>query len=185
MFTVIVPPVPVVMSRSAAPPVPALAVFTRIFTAFAPVEPVVIVPPAFCVKLSLPAAVVFALIAMSPVLALPSAAPSVIASALDSVSVPPPVTLAPAMFKVPAVLVSAMSPVAPVTLAVKLAPSLSVINIPPVPAAAVMVPAVVRMFAPLLPMPLAAPPVVRATVPEPLFNKVAAVCVIEPPVALP
>ena len=178
----IVPPVPVVMSRSAAPPVPALAVFTRIFTAFAPVEPVVIVPPAFCVKLSLPAAVVFALIAMSPVLPLPSAAPSVIASALESVIDPPPVALAPPMFKVPAVLVSAMLPVAPVTLAVKLAPSLSVIEIPPVPVAAVIVSAVVKI--PVIPLP--APPVVRATVPAvPLLNNVEAVCVIEPPVALP
>ena len=104
--TVIVPPAPVVMSRSAAPPVPPVPVFTLIATALAPVLPVVIEPPALCAKPSDPAPFVLALMVMLPVLPLPSAAPSVIASPLFNVIAPPPVLVAPPMFNVPLVEVS-------------------------------------------------------------------------------
>ena len=75
-------------------------------------------------------------------LAPPRAALTLIASALLRVMLPVTLLVAPAMFSVPLVLVNAMSP-APVAVAVKLAPSVSVMYTPPEPVAAVMVPAVV------------------------------------------
>src|SRR5207253_4113255 len=74
----------------------------------------------------------------------------------------------------------------PLAAAMTLAPSVSRMNTPPEPAAAVIVPAVVRIFAAGVPIPLAlALGVVRSTVPAPTFSKVAAVWVMEPPVVLP
>ena len=59
-------------------------------------------------------------------------------------------------------------------------------KIPPVPLLAVIVSAVVRMFAPPVPIPLAALPVLKAMVPPaPLLSNVPAACVIETPLVLP
>ena len=75
---------------------------------------------------------------------------------------------------------------APLAAAIKLAPSLSVMNTPLVPVLAEIVPAVVKMgvaAAPMLAPTIAG--VVRLIVPVPTFNNVPAVCVMSPPVALP
>src|SRR5206468_6508248 len=98
---------------------------------------------------------------------------------------PLPVEVGPATVRVPAVFVRLIWP-APVAVAVKLAPSLSVMNTPPEPAAAVMVPAVVRIFAPAVPIPLVpAAGVTRFIVPTPAFKRLPGAWVMEPPVALP
>ena len=102
-----------------------------------------------------------------------------------SVIAPEPLELAPAIVSAPVVLVSVIAP-APVSVAVKLAPSLSVINIPLVPVLALIVAAVVNMLAPddpMLAFVIAA--VLRLIVPLPTLSKVAAVCVMSPPVTLP
>src|SRR5574341_349733 len=98
---------------------------------------------------------------------------------------PLPVEVAPATVSVPVVLVRLIAP-APVAVAVKLAPFVSVMNTPPEPDAAVTVPAVVWIFAPAVPIPLAPTVgVVRMTLPAPAFSRVPALSVMEPPVALP
>ncbi len=66
VFTVIVPPAPVVIPRSPAPPVPPPVAFTLIATAVAAVLPVAIVPPAPCEKPAVPVPAVFALIVIVP-----------------------------------------------------------------------------------------------------------------------
>ena len=182
VVTAIVPPAPVVMSRSAAPPVPLAALFTLIATAPAPVLPVVIVPPAFCVNPAASAPAVFALIAIAPPVAPPSAALSVTASPLFSVIVPVPVFVAPAMFSVPLVLISAMLP-APVAVAVKLAPSDSVtLILPLVVFVAATVAAVVNtaVAAPGAPEPIPFAAVRDTTLPERMLG---ALLVIAPPTA--
>ena len=145
--TVMVPPEPVVMLLSAAAPVPPAAVLTLIATAFAPAFVVVIAPPAFMVKLSAPAPLVFVLIVIGLEPAPPTLALRATASPLEIVIAPLPVELAPFTVSVPVVLVRLIGP-APVALAVKLAPSDSVMKTPPDPVVAVTVPAVVRMWRP-------------------------------------
>src|SRR4030095_1857755 len=101
---------------------------------------------------------------------------------LDRVTGPLPVDIGPATVSVPVVLVRLIAPV-PVAVAVVFAPFVSVMKTPPEPAAAVTVPAVVRMFAPAVPIPLA--PVVgvaRLTAPVPAVRRIPAPCVMEPPV---
>jgi hypothetical protein len=78
---------------------------------------------------------------------------SVIASPLASVTAPLTLEVGPATVSVPVVLVTLIRP-APPAVAVKFAPSVSVMKTPPEPEAAVIVPAVVRMFASTVPMPL-------------------------------
>ncbi len=84
-------------------------------------------------------------------------------STLDRRIVPVPVPVAPPMVSVFALLVSAMLP-APVAVAVKLAPSVSVMNTPPESAVAMIVLAVVLIGARFAPIPLPAALAVRVTV---------------------
>jgi len=81
----------------------------------------------------------------------------VTASPLASVIAPLPVDMDPVV-SVPLVLVTLMAP-APVAVAVTVAPSVSVMNTPPVPEEAEMDPAVVRILVATAPIPDAAPPV--------------------------
>src|SRR6267378_620342 len=165
--TVIVPHETDVKYWSEAPPVPPAAAFTLTRTALTVALVVVIALPGFIVKLSAPAPFVFVLIVTVPEVAPPTLAFRVTASPLARVMAPLPVEVGPATTSVPVVLVSVIGP-APVAVAVKLAPSVSVMNTPPEPAAAVIVAAVVRILAPAVPMPLApAAGVVRLTVPAP------------------
>ena len=105
-------------------------------------------------------------------------------SSADSVTAPDPVPVAPEMVSVPVVLRRLTAP-ASVAVAVKAAPFDSVMKTPPDPVDAVIVPAVVKIGATLVPMAPAAAPVDRATVPLPTLSNVLAVCVMLPPVVFP
>src|SRR5262244_1892972 len=183
--TAMVPPDPTVTFWRAAPPVPPAAPFTLMATAPAVALVVVIEPPAPMVKLSEPAPLVLALMVTVPEVAPPTFALRTTASPLESVMAPLPVEIGVAMVSVPVVFVREIGP-APVVDTLKVAPFVSVMNTPPEPAAALIVPAVVRIGAPAAPMPLApVVGVVRFTVPVPTLSSVAAVWVMDPPVALP
>src|SRR4029453_3226757 len=182
--TVIVTPDPVDMSCSTAPPAPPVAAFTLIRTAVAVAFVVVIELPGLIVKLSAPAPLVLALTVTRLLPAPPTLAFSVTASPLVSVIAPLPVDVGPATVSVPVALVRLIAP-APVAVAGKAAPSVSVTKAPPEPVAAVMVPAEVSTLAPGEPIRAVAAPVRRVTVSFPVSRSVAAVWVMDPPVALP
>src|SRR5262249_29127286 len=155
--TVIVPAEPAVMLWRAAPPVPPPAAFTLTRTAVAVALGVVMELPGLMVKSSAPAPLVLALMGMRLLPAPPTLAPRGTASPLARVIAPLPVDTGPVV-SVPLVLVRLMAP-APVAVAVTVAPSVSVMNTPPVPEEAEMDPAVVRILVAAAPMPDAAPPV--------------------------
>src|SRR4029450_9022257 len=104
-------------------------------------------PPAPMVNLSAPAPLVLALMVTVPEVAPPTFALRATASSLDRVMALLPVEIGVAMVSLPVVFVREIGP-APVVDTLKPPPFVSVMNTPPAPAAALIVPAGVRIGGP-------------------------------------
>src|SRR5262249_4186921 len=163
---------------------PPPAAFTLMATADAEAFVVVIAPPAFMVKPCAPAPSVLALMVMRLLPAPPRLALSPTASPLLTGMCAVPVGPAPVTSQVPGVLESkGVGPHVGGPSAVRSPRPPSCRRPPPNPVGAASVPAVVRMLAPAVPMPLAPEVgVARLTVPVAAVSKVPGAWVIETPV---